>query len=41
MTQLAKADQAQRTRAEFAFESPLKTALDGLRQSLQAAEHHG
>lgn len=37
MTQLAKADQAQRTRAEFAFESPLKTALDGLRESLQAA----
>ena len=31
LTQLAKADQALRTRAEFAFVSPLKTALDGLR----------
>ena len=38
MTELAKADQAQRARAKTAFESPLKTALDGLRLSLQADE---
>ena len=31
---------ARATRAEFAFDSPLKTALDGLRQSLQAAADH-
>jgi hypothetical protein len=38
MTQLAKADQPQRARVEFAFEAPLATALDGLGLSLQAAK---
>jgi hopanoid biosynthesis associated RND transporter like protein HpnN len=38
LTQLAKADQALRARAEFAFVSPLQTALDGLRNSLQASQ---
>jgi hopanoid biosynthesis associated RND transporter like protein HpnN len=36
LTQLARGDQDLRARAEFAFVSPLKTALDGLRLSLQA-----
>jgi hopanoid biosynthesis associated RND transporter like protein HpnN len=36
LTQLAQGDQAMRARAEFAFASPLQTALDGLRMSLQA-----
>jgi hypothetical protein len=38
LTQLAKADQAVRARAELAFISPLKTALAGLRMSLQAEQ---
>jgi hopanoid biosynthesis associated RND transporter like protein HpnN len=36
LTKLAQGDQALRTRAEFTLASPLKTALDGLRLSLQA-----
>jgi hopanoid biosynthesis associated RND transporter like protein HpnN len=36
LTKLANGDQAIRERAAFAFTSPLKTALDGLRLSMQA-----
>jgi hopanoid biosynthesis associated RND transporter like protein HpnN len=36
LTQLAEGDQATRARAELAFASPLQTALDGLRMSLEA-----
>jgi hopanoid biosynthesis associated RND transporter like protein HpnN len=38
LTKLAQADPAARARAEFAFVSPLKTALAGLRMSLQAEQ---
>jgi hypothetical protein len=36
LTQVAKGDEALRTRAQLAFVSPLETALEGLRLSLEA-----